>query len=101
MWWPAVVKCEWELTLRLNNGRLCENFVNLVKKYNPQLKELVNKTEIVWEKSHGIKSDKVTADTELKIRNTEGAVDILDSASAKEMAYKALEKIWSMCCKIN
>jgi hypothetical protein len=33
------------------------------------------------------------ADIELKIRNIKGAVDIVNSVSAKEMAYKIVKKI--------
>ncbi|WP_368486737.1 YtxH domain-containing protein [Spiroplasma sp. DGKH1] len=74
-------------------SELRADFVKMVKKYNPQLKEMVNKIEIVWEKSQGIESDEIAADIEVKIKNVKGAVDILDSASTKEMAYKALKKI--------
>ncbi|WP_338990470.1 hypothetical protein [Spiroplasma endosymbiont of Seladonia tumulorum] len=54
---------------------------------------MVNKIEIVWEKSKGIESDEVAADIELHIKNVKGAVEILDSASTKEMTYKTLKKI--------
>ncbi|WP_253301337.1 hypothetical protein [Spiroplasma endosymbiont of Phyllotreta cruciferae] len=74
-------------------SELRQDFINLVKKYNPQLKKMVNKIEIVWEKSQGIESDEVAADIELRIKDVKGAVEILDSASTKEMAYKALKKI--------
>ncbi|AHF58208.1 YtxH domain-containing protein [Spiroplasma eriocheiris] len=74
-------------------SELRADFVKMVKKYNPQLKEMVNKIEIVWEKSQGIESDEIAADIEVKIKNVKGAVDILDSASTKEMAYKALKKL--------
>ncbi|WP_425379815.1 hypothetical protein [Spiroplasma endosymbiont of Stenodema calcarata] len=74
-------------------SELREDFINLVKKYNPQLKKMVNNIEVVWEKSQGIESDEVAADIELRIKNVKGAVEILDSASTKEMAYKMLKKI--------
>ena len=74
-------------------SELRADFVKMVKKYNPQLKEMVNKIEIVWEKSQGIESDEIATDIEVKIKNVKGAVDILDSASTKEMAYKALKKL--------
>lgn len=74
-------------------SELRADFVNLVKKYSPQLKEMVNKIEIVWEKSQGIESDEVAADIELKIKNIKGAVEILESSSTKEMAYKVLKKV--------
>ncbi len=45
---------------------------------------MVNKIEIVWEKSQGIESDEVSADIELHIKNVKGAVEILDSASTKK-----------------
>ena len=83
---------KWNVNCSKKGSYLREDFVNLVKKYNPQLKEIVNETEIVWEKSQGFESDEVTADLELKIRNIKGAVDILASASAKEMAYKTVKK---------
>ena len=83
---------KWNVNCSKKGSYLCDDFVNLVKKYNPQLKELINKNEIVWEKYQGFESDEVTADLELKIRNIKGAVDILASASAKEMAYKTVKK---------
>ncbi|APE75610.1 hypothetical protein [Spiroplasma citri] len=81
-------------------SELRQDFINLVKKYNPQLKKMVNKIEIVWEKSQGIESDEVAADIELHIKNVKGAVEILDSASTKEMAYKTLKKIDSGAVKL-
>ncbi|AHF61420.1 hypothetical protein P344_06235 [Spiroplasma mirum ATCC 29335] len=74
-------------------SELRADFVKMVKKYNPQLKDMVNKIEIVWEKSQGIESDEIATNIEVKIKNVKGAVDILDSASTKEMAYKALKKL--------
>lgn len=49
---------------------------------------MVNKIEIVWEKSQGIKSDEVAADIELRIKDVKGAVEILDYASTKKWFIK-------------
>ncbi|AGM26490.1 hypothetical protein SSYRP_v1c09010 [Spiroplasma syrphidicola EA-1] len=89
----AVIMVAGMLIAPKKGSELRQDFVNLIKKYNPQLKEMVNKIEIVWEKSQGIESDEVAADIELKIKNVRGAVDILESSTTKEMAYKALKKV--------
>lgn len=46
---------------------LRQDFLELIKKYKPQLQKIVNNIEIAWEKTQGIESDEVSADIELKM----------------------------------
>lgn len=80
---------------------LRSDFVDYLKKYRPQIKKFISAIDYAWNKSQSNESDEIIASVEIKLDKVKTAVDELDGAKTKELAYKALQKIGQVSSSIG